>query len=189
MMLACLRRRLSVKPIGALSRCGRRTVPSEYWACSSRKLLTTTALETPSRGPVPSVAANLLPSARSVDGSWPAAPRGMWPPPSQWQLREQPHRPPVSPIWEHTPWVRPPIPRKPPAWRRQKRPRAVDDEIRWQLEHMSPEVSTALARLPALGTDPAGPLGTGLLATGALGSIIRRLQAGIGAATTASDRR
>jgi len=66
---------------------------------------------------------------------------------------------------------------------------AVDDEIRWQLEHMSPEVSTALARLPALGTDPAGPLGTGLLAIGALGSIIRRLQAGIGAATTASDRR
>lgn len=66
---------------------------------------------------------------------------------------------------------------------------AADDEIRWQLEHMSPEVSTALARLPALGTDPAGPLGTGLLATGALGSIIRRLQAGIGAATTASDRR
>lgn len=66
---------------------------------------------------------------------------------------------------------------------------AVDDEIRWQLEHMSTEVSTALARLPALGTDPAGPLGSGLLATGALGSIIRRLQAGIGGATTDSDRR
>ena len=56
---------------------------------------------------------------------------------------------------------------------------AGDDEIAWQLAHMSADVRAALARLPLLGTDPAGPLGTGLLASGALGATIRSLQAAI----------
>ena len=56
------------------------------------------------------------------------------------------------------------------------RPDAVDDEIRWQLEHMSVEARSALASLPRLGEDSAGPLGSGLLASGILGSIIRKIQ-------------
>lgn len=56
-------------------------------------------------------------------------------------------------------------------------PNSVDDEIRWQLECMSAEARSALASLPPLGEDPAGPLGSGLLATGILGSIIRKIQA------------
>ncbi|WP_349865868.1 putative immunity protein [Leifsonia sp. WHRI 6310E] len=59
------------------------------------------------------------------------------------------------------------------------RPDAMDAEIRWQLDHLSPEARAALAQLPALGEDSAGPLGSGLLARGVLGSVIRRLQAGI----------
>lgn len=61
-----------------------------------------------------------------------------------------------------------------------ERPDAVDDEIRWQLRHLSTEARAALAGLPPLGEDPAGPLGPGLLSSGDLGSIIRALQAGIG---------
>lgn len=56
---------------------------------------------------------------------------------------------------------------------------AAQDEIRWQLEHASAPVRDALRRLPALGEDPAGPLGAGLLASGELGSLIRRIQAGL----------
>ena len=52
-----------------------------------------------------------------------------------------------------------------------------EDEIRWQLEHMSFEVRTALATLPSLGEDSAGPLGPGLLTSGVLGSTIRTIQA------------
>jgi hypothetical protein len=59
------------------------------------------------------------------------------------------------------------------------RPGAVDDEIRWQLENLSAEARSALARLPLLGQDSAGPLGSGLLASGALGSVIRRIQADV----------
>ncbi|WP_354569535.1 putative immunity protein [Glaciihabitans sp. UYNi722] len=62
-----------------------------------------------------------------------------------------------------------------------ERPDAVDDEIRWQLQHMSAEARSALACLPLLGEDSAGPLGPGLLASGILGSIIRRLQADVAA--------
>ena len=51
-------------------------------------------------------------------------------------------------------------------------------EIAWQLRHLSPPVRTTLARLPLLGEDSSGPLGTGLLASGALGEAIRTLQAG-----------
>ena len=54
---------------------------------------------------------------------------------------------------------------------------ALDEEIRWQLARLTPEATAALAELPALGADSAGPLGAGLLASGTLGTVIRRLQA------------
>lgn len=56
------------------------------------------------------------------------------------------------------------------------RPDSVDEEIRWQIEHMSAEARSALASLPTLGENSAGPLGSGLLASGILGSIIRKIQ-------------
>jgi hypothetical protein len=59
------------------------------------------------------------------------------------------------------------------------RPEAVEDEIRWQLDHMSAEVRTALQALPPVGEDSSGPLGPGLLASGELGKIILYLQAGL----------
>lgn len=52
-------------------------------------------------------------------------------------------------------------------------------EVHWQLAHLSPEAEAALRRLPPLGTDTAGPLGPGLLATGTLGAVIRELQAAL----------
>ena len=52
-------------------------------------------------------------------------------------------------------------------------------EIAWQLRHLSPPVRRALARLPLLGEDRSGPLGTGLLASGTLGDAIRTLQGGL----------
>ncbi|WP_348786489.1 putative immunity protein [Leifsonia sp. NPDC080035] len=54
---------------------------------------------------------------------------------------------------------------------------ALDDEVGWQLDRMTDEVRRALARLPALGEDAAGPLGSGLLASGTLGEVIRAIQA------------
>jgi hypothetical protein len=60
-----------------------------------------------------------------------------------------------------------------------ERPEAADDEIQWQLEHMNAEVRSALASLPLLGEDHAGPLGPGLLATGALAENIRRIQSNV----------
>lgn len=59
------------------------------------------------------------------------------------------------------------------------RPDAASDEVRWQLEHMSADTRAALQLLPALGEDSSGPLGSGLLASGALGSVIREIQAHI----------
>lgn len=59
------------------------------------------------------------------------------------------------------------------------RPDAVRDEIRWQLDHMSDLTRSALRQLPPVGEDSAGPLGSGLLASGILGSIIREIQAGV----------
>ncbi|MFJ3034347.1 putative immunity protein [Curtobacterium pusillum] len=59
----------------------------------------------------------------------------------------------------------------------------TDRELRWQLDHLTDPVRTALRRLPALGTDTSGPLGPGLLARGALGEHIRALQHAIGSAT------
>lgn len=57
------------------------------------------------------------------------------------------------------------------------RPQTVDDEIHWQLEHMTAEARSALRRLPPLGGNSAGPLGSGLLASGILASIIHAIQA------------
>ncbi len=59
------------------------------------------------------------------------------------------------------------------------RPDAVDDEIRWQLGHMSAAARAALRLLPPVGEHASGPLGPGLLASGLLGAIIRDLQAGL----------
>ncbi|QCR18472.1 putative immunity protein [Agrococcus sp. SGAir0287] len=55
-------------------------------------------------------------------------------------------------------------------------PGAGDRERAWQLAHMDDDVRAALRRLPALGADASGPLGAGLLASGALGEHIRTLQ-------------
>lgn len=54
---------------------------------------------------------------------------------------------------------------------------ATADEIRWQVRHMTTETRAALRLLPPLGADAAGPLGSGLLASGALGAVIREIQA------------
>jgi len=52
-------------------------------------------------------------------------------------------------------------------------------EIAWQLEHMSDPVRSALRRLPLLGEDSSGPLGSGLLASGGLGANIRAVQSAL----------
>jgi hypothetical protein len=59
------------------------------------------------------------------------------------------------------------------------RPEAVAEEIRWQLDHMSPAAIVALRQLPRVGENSSGPLGPGLLASGLLGEIIRELQDGV----------
>jgi hypothetical protein len=59
------------------------------------------------------------------------------------------------------------------------RPQVVEYEIRWQLDHMTAEVRAALQALPPVGENSAGPLGPGLLARGDVGTIIRKLQAGL----------
>lgn len=59
---------------------------------------------------------------------------------------------------------------------------ARHDEVRWQLEHMTPATRTALARLPLLGEDSSGQLSAGLLASGVLAQTIREIQAGLIAA-------
>jgi hypothetical protein len=56
------------------------------------------------------------------------------------------------------------------------RPEVVEEEIRWQLKHMSAEVRAALHNLPPVGENSSGPLGPGLLASGQLGTIVRELQ-------------
>lgn len=58
-------------------------------------------------------------------------------------------------------------------------PSATADEIHWQVQHMSPAVRSALALLPPVGEDAAGPLGAGLLASGVLGANIRAIQAAL----------
>lgn len=59
---------------------------------------------------------------------------------------------------------------------------ALDEEVRWQLDHLSPTALTALRRLPPVGENAAGPLGPGLLSSGPIGAIIRDLQSGLGSA-------
>jgi hypothetical protein len=59
------------------------------------------------------------------------------------------------------------------------RPEVVEEEVRWQLDHMSPEVRAALSTLPALGENRSGPLGPGLLTSGRRGPIVRHLQAAL----------
>ncbi|MBX3086940.1 MAG: hypothetical protein KF742_00505 [Cryobacterium sp.] len=53
---------------------------------------------------------------------------------------------------------------------------AIDEEVDWQVSHMSTDVRTALRLLPPLGKDSAGPLGAGLLASGVLATVIRKIQ-------------
>lgn len=59
------------------------------------------------------------------------------------------------------------------------RPDMINQEIRWQLDQMSLATATALRALPPVGEDSSGPLGPGLLASGALGEIVRELQASL----------
>ena len=56
------------------------------------------------------------------------------------------------------------------------RPDAVDEEMRWQVDHMSPAARAALRKLPRVGDNASGPLGPGLLASGLLGTIVSQLQ-------------
>lgn len=53
---------------------------------------------------------------------------------------------------------------------------AASDEIRWQLNHMAPDVKAALRLLPPVGENTSGPLGPGLLARGVLGQILGDFQ-------------
>jgi len=59
------------------------------------------------------------------------------------------------------------------------RRQAADEETDWQLAQMTVEVRAALRTLPPVGESRAGPLGPGLLASGQLGEIIRKLQAAL----------
>jgi hypothetical protein len=53
---------------------------------------------------------------------------------------------------------------------------AVAEEIRWQLDHMSPATRAALRQLPPLGESRSGPLGPGLLTTGLRAEVVRQIQ-------------
>lgn len=64
------------------------------------------------------------------------------------------------------------------------RPEARDEEVSWQLAHMSQQVREALRSLPPVGANRSGPLGPGLLASGQVGAIIRELQCGLAATDT-----
>jgi hypothetical protein len=59
------------------------------------------------------------------------------------------------------------------------RPKAISEEIRWQLDRMSAAAGAALRKLPPVGENSSGPLGPGLLASGLLGTIIREIQASL----------
>ena len=56
---------------------------------------------------------------------------------------------------------------------------AVVEEIRWQIDHLSPAARAALRQLPPVGVSKAGPIGPGLLNSGSLGAIVRHLQAAL----------
>ncbi|WP_370296654.1 putative immunity protein [Agromyces sp. LHK192] len=53
---------------------------------------------------------------------------------------------------------------------------AAAAELAWQVAQLTPDTAAAVRRLPAVGEDTAGPLGSGLLAAGRVGEIIRDLQ-------------
>lgn len=59
-------------------------------------------------------------------------------------------------------------------------PERVQEEINWQVAHLSEGEEAALRLLPLLGTDSSGPLGDGLLSRGVLGATIRQIQSQIG---------
>lgn len=54
---------------------------------------------------------------------------------------------------------------------------AARDEVAWQLAQLTADERAALRLLPLLGTDPNGPLGSGLLTQGILGETVRAIQA------------
>ena len=58
-------------------------------------------------------------------------------------------------------------------------PTRGETEVQWQVQHMSRSVRAALRTLPLLGEDASGPLGSGLLASGALGDTIHAVQAAL----------
>jgi hypothetical protein len=58
----------------------------------------------------------------------------------------------------------------------QNRTDAEGEEVRWQIDHMSAAVRSALGSLPLVGTNASGPLGPGLLSSGSVGAIIGELQ-------------
>ncbi|MCE1174551.1 MAG: hypothetical protein LWW77_08100 [Propionibacteriales bacterium] len=59
------------------------------------------------------------------------------------------------------------------------RPDAAGDEVTWQLAQLTDVERDALRRLPLLGTDTNGPLGSGLLTKGVLGETVRTIQAAV----------
>lgn len=59
-------------------------------------------------------------------------------------------------------------------------PDAADQEIAWQVSKMSVDILDALRSLPPVGDDRSGPLGPGLLSSGEIGGIVRKLQAALG---------
>lgn len=56
---------------------------------------------------------------------------------------------------------------------------SVEAEIGWQVAQLTGDQAAALRRLPALGSDACGPLGSGLMTRGILGATILELQARI----------
>jgi hypothetical protein len=68
------------------------------------------------------------------------------------------------------------------------RPEAVSEEIRCQLDRVSPAVRAALRQLPPVGENSSRPLGPGLLASGLLGTVIRDLQASLADPDQATER-
>jgi hypothetical protein len=54
---------------------------------------------------------------------------------------------------------------------------AARAELAWQLAQLTAEERAALRLLPLLGTDPNGPLGSGLLTQGILGETVQAIQA------------
>jgi hypothetical protein len=64
---------------------------------------------------------------------------------------------------------------------------ATQDEIRWQLDHMSPTIRSALMTVPPIDKITSGPLGPGLNTTGQMGDILRDLQAGLIEAAKQAD--